>query len=84
VDLIRLDGCPFEFSPDGKYLAMRGQGANFHVWDAKTGKELKVANKGDSFANLDVMVFSSDNQLLAWHGNQGPKIVEVAALLAGN
>jgi WD40 repeat protein len=83
LDLIRQNGCPFEFSPDGKYLAMRGQGAQFHVWDAKTGKELKVANKGASFENIDVMAFSPDSRLLAWHGNHGPKIVEVAALVAG-
>lgn len=84
VNLIRLEGCPFEASPDGNYLAMRGQGSRFHVWDAKTGKELKAANKGAAFANIDVMAFSPDGRLLAWHGNQGPRIIEVTALVVGN
>lgn len=84
VDLIRQNGCPFEFTPNGKYLAMRGQGSQFHLWDAQTGKELKLAKGGASFENIDVMAFSPDSRFLAWHGNHGPKIMEVAALVAGN
>jgi WD40 repeat protein len=84
LDLIRLEGCAFAFSPDGKYLAMRGQGTRFHVWNAQTGKELRLARGGNDFENIDVMTFSPDGRLLAFHGNYGPRIFEVAALLAGN
>jgi hypothetical protein len=89
IDLIRQNGCPFAFLPDGKYLAMRGLhgkggfDAKIHFWDAKTGSELNVKG-GPNFENIDVMAFSPDSKFLVWHGNRGPHLVEVASLLNDN
>lgn len=86
VDLVRQNGCPFAFRPDGKYLAMRGLhgkggfDSKIHFWDAKTGNELNVQG-GPIFANIDVMAFSPDSTLLAWHSNEGPHLIELTSLL---
>jgi hypothetical protein len=83
ADVIRQMWFPLELSPDGKYLALGGRGPNLYLWDAKTGKELKVKKVEGSSGFIDVLAFSPDGSLLACHSTNGPRIYEVAALVAG-
>jgi WD40 repeat protein len=75
---------PMEYSPDGKLLVLGCLGPNLYVWDAQAGKELKVRRLGQSAGNVDLLTFSPDGRLLAGHSSNGPAILEVDKLLAGN
>jgi WD40 repeat protein len=75
---------PMEYSPDGKLLVLGCLGPNLYVWDAPAGKELNVRRLGQSAGNVDLLTFSPDGRLLACHSSNGPAILEVDKLLAGN
>ncbi|MEW6128708.1 MAG: WD40 repeat domain-containing protein [Acidobacteriota bacterium] len=56
-----------KFSPDGKLIATGGNDEDVMIWDARTGKLIKVLSElnTDSTMPIDSVAFSLDNKMLA-------------------
>jgi WD40 repeat protein len=78
----RHAGFPLGYSPDGTMLAFGAQGCVLHLFDARTGKEVRrqIPDGGAGFIGL--LAFSPDSKLLALHGYTGPKVIDCSDLKA--
>jgi WD40 repeat protein len=72
---------PLEFSPDGALLALGTRGPNLCLWDAQTGRELKVTRLGESAGTIGLVTFSPDGRFLACAGTSGPWVLDADKLL---
>jgi WD40 repeat protein len=61
------------YSPDGKILAAGTQSATIKIWDAQTGKELRVLGGQDEA--VESVAFSPDGLILASGGRDGALIL---------
>jgi WD40 repeat protein len=66
------------FSPNGKYLAVRGMGG-IQVWETATGNESGVFQESLEDPVFGPVVFARDGQTLAWAGNDGTRLWKPAA-----
>jgi WD40 repeat protein len=66
------------FSPDSKYVAVRGTGG-IQVWETASGNEIGSFQESLEDPVFGPVVFAPDGQTLAWAGNDGIRLWKPAA-----
>jgi RNA polymerase sigma factor (sigma-70 family) len=79
-DVPGIPRCEPQISPDGRRVAVAGQGLSFAVYDLTTGELVRSVDKLDD--NPQILALSQDGRCIAWGGKRSP-IVAIVELASG-